>query len=201
MSILRRKLKFNPIRRRRREANTKYFSARPKKQKPKPIKEKKVTPVKEIYQIGDNGEILNTYPSVKAICEDSEQMRESYDQALKKNWMKAHGYFWIYKHQYDEGVRPDFSRQKRNIKIYAYEYLEYDSEKKPTEQGLEFIDRFYNAVECSKFLSISVSNIRKVLNQIKNYHKGYYFTYVPLNSTDENTADEKELAREFESDY
>lgn len=145
---------------------------------------------KKIYQVDDNGEIVGTWDDVKQICTnldpDQTIQRPGFDNALRKK-IKCRGYFWIWKHEWENGIRPDHSKQIRNIPVYAYspedkeelrrsEYRDY----KVDFDKMEFLGKFDNAVECANKLKISVSNIREVLKGNKILHKGYYFSFAPL---------------------
>lgn len=130
---------------------------------------------KLIYQVDDECKIVKTWDSVKQISKHFNKVRSAFDQSLREG-CKSSGYFWIFKHQWILGKRPDFTKQKRNIIIFAY-----------TGEDKKFIGKFKNAVIASKYLEISVSNIRCVCDEVKLIHRGFYFSYSPINIKDELT--------------
>jgi len=153
-----------------------------------------------LYQIDERSKIVKSWRSVKDIVEnfvpsnpDIHLNRSAFDQALRTGY-KAHGYFWIFKHEWKQGRRPDLGKQVRNKKIYAYQVKNFDSKKEISKQkkNATFVGRFFNAVQASDILDLSVSNVRCVLRGQKKIHKGHYFSFEPLEKKDEKLADKME---------
>lgn len=144
----------------------------------------------QILQLDDDFNIVKEWNcSIKEIAESPifKTQRTSFDQALRKK-MKAHGYYWMFRSEYDLGIRPPVEKQKRNKVVYAY--LPQLAKKlvpreAPLILGYTFISAYKNCVVASEDLNISVSNIRCVCDGKKLLHKGYYFSYTPLNPEDE----------------
>lgn len=124
--------------------------------------------------------VVKEWSSVLEISSFFNCQRTAFDQALRK-FMKSRGYYWIFKTDWDLGKRPNLEKRRNNVRIYAYTY---------SDKG--FIGRFKNAVDCSQFLEISVSNIRIVAQGEKKVHKGYYFSYYPLHEGEDVLADIQE---------
>lgn len=144
-----------------------------------------------IYQVNENLEIIGTWKSVKDINKSADFCyitRSSFDQALRK-LIRGAGYYWIFKHQWDRGVRPNLNKQKRNIRVYAY------------KEGTGFMGRFKNSVEVSDILDISVSNVREVLWGHKKIHKGYSFSYSSLRPEEDLISDIKDIIIDIENSY
>lgn len=122
---------------------------------------------KIVYQIGEGGEIVKTWESVKQIAFLLKLNRQTFNQALRDG-CRANGYWWIYKHQWDKGERIKMKNQIRNVPLLAY------------KDG-NFLGEFKNSVEASKKLKLSASNIRLVANpkHPKKDLKGYIFKHKP----------------------
>ena len=148
-----------------------------------------------IYKINDNLEIVETYKNVKEISISEKEKRANFDQALRKK-IKAKGFYYIFKHEWDLGVRPDPNKQIRYQNIYAYLPSEKitpllkEGDFSEDIKEYKFIGKFADAVEAAIYLEISVSNIRNVAQRkildkflVKKpllLHRGYYFSYTPL---------------------
>jgi len=144
---------------------------------------------RQLFQIehsisGENStfSVVAVWDSIKQVTDTLGYYREEIDQALKKGFVSS-GYFWLWSNQWNRGVRPDISKQVRNKRIYAYK----DDKK-------TFINRYKNAVIASKDLSISVSNIRLVCDNLKynssrQSHKDFFFSYKPLFEEDDILSD------------
>jgi hypothetical protein len=154
-----------------------------------------------IYQVDDNENIVKKWDSTQQIAAELDDektlMYQAFDQALKKGF-RSHGFFWFWAKEWDDPInpkRPNPVVGRRNILIFAYkpekELKSHEYNDLTVDHGeLQFVGKFANAVMCAIYLDIDVSNIRCVIhgkdskNKIKRLHKGYFFSYVPLNLSD-----------------
>jgi len=151
---------------------------------------------RKICQIDEEGNWVADFYNVKEIAEIFASSRTRFDQALRLGF-KAHGFFWMFKSDWDAGRRPDLTKQHRNIEIYVYNPYIFRSplRKSPDKfiwNRFEFIGRYANAVEAAKALDISVSNIRLVAQRKQEIHKGYWFNFSPLEENHSFIANMKE---------
>ena len=153
-----------------------------------------------IVQLNDDFEIVKkwdcTQDIAKNLSESETLAYQAFDQAIKKLY-RSHGYFWMLTVDYDNGIRPPVTIGRRNLTVYAYQPTQ---QLKPSEYNdltveidftkLKFLGKYKNAVMCAICLKIDVSNIRCVIHgqrgdgKTKRLHRGYYFSYVPLNPSD-----------------
>ncbi len=143
---------------------------------------------KKIYQLDQKGDIVGVYYNVLEIATLFNVSRTRFDQAIRLGY-KASDFFWILKSDYDLGKRPDLTRQKRNMDVYAYNpHLKKikeaidgnEAEFEFVYEKFTFIGRYYSSIIAGKVLDISSTNIRKVLNKKISLHRGYWFNYAPL---------------------
>jgi len=130
-----------------------------------------------ILQISSGFKIVEIWESVKQISTVLRKNRTAFDQSLRDKY-RAHGYWWIYQHEWDQGVRPNKEKQIRRKPIYAY-------------KNRKFIGAYQHSVEAAKELNLSACNIRLVAdpNHSKKILKGYTFNYKPKNKSEKYEAE------------
>jgi hypothetical protein len=62
-----------------------------------------------------------------------------------------------------------------------------------------FVGNYVNAVEAGEKLGVSVSNIRVVASGKKDVHKGYYFSYKPLDPSKVTTGNYDKTVDPYQS--
>jgi hypothetical protein len=154
--------------------------------------------LRDILQINDNFEIVAHWETTQKIAinllPNKVLKYQAFDQAIKKGFRSC-GFYWMHKEDWDKGKRPNVEKSVRNIEVYAYKVnkeLKKSEYNDPTIEvdikDLDFVGKFKNTVYCGIYLEISVSNIRCVLCKLnKRLHKGYFFSYSPLNLGEEET--------------
>lgn len=146
------------------------------KQTKKPILQiiaaNKVSP--ESYPLNYNGEKYIIFKRWNNIVEAKNKLgleHSHINNSLKKEY-SCQGYYWVYEENWYKEWEPSLKIQKRNRVIYAYSL----------ESG-EFKGKFIKAIIASRFLGVSVSNIRLCAREDhpKESTKGFVFTYTPKN--------------------
>ena len=133
----------------------------------------------ESYPKDYNGEEFIVYKEWDNIVEAHKALRLEHshiNNSLKKQYA-CKGYYWVYKEDWSKEWKPSSKIQKRNRPIYSY-LLESN----------EFKGKFPNAKAASRFLGVSVSNIRLCAREdhVKESTKGYVFSYIPKREEEEN---------------
>lgn len=164
----------------------------------------------EIYQLNEDLIPIKEWKNKKEIASWFNKQIQGVDLALRE-CVRFQGYYWTIKILYDkEGLRPLIT-DKRNEPIYCYNpsedilkryynYEDFDHDyfrKDGIKEQFQFIGRFRNSVIASKFLDISVTNIRRTAKKEKGiiFHKDYYFSFEPLLEIHQIEADIIDLSK------
>lgn len=147
----------------------------------------------EIYQLNEELEPIKEWSNKKEIANFYGKPIQGVDLAIRK-CCRFQGYYFVIKVLYEqEGLKP-LLIAKRNQNIYAYnppqEILDayYDGKilsqdyfrKEGIKEKFQFIGYFKNSVSVSKYLDISITNIRQCVKGQLLLHKEYFFSFSPL---------------------
>lgn len=153
----------------------------------------------QIYQLDEDFKIIKTWDNKKQIADHYKKKIQGVELAIRKS-CRFKGFYWVIKILYDkEGLRPLLT-EKRNTPIYTYDppleildnYWNFkisDFWADEWKNKFRFIGRFPNSVAASKFLDLSVTNIRRVSKEELILHKGYFFSFNPILEIHQLTAD------------
>ena len=90
--------------------------------------------------------------------------RSDIDQALRTQGM-TQGYWWMWKKDWDTGMRPDPRRRNKYLKVWVY------------DSDFNLLGEYSGAAEVSRYYGIAGSNIRLTCEGKKLFIKNYYFSY------------------------
>ena len=90
--------------------------------------------------------------------------RSDIDQALRTQGM-TQGYWWMWKKDWDTGMRPDPRRRNKYLKVWVY------------DSDFNLLGEYSGAAEVSRYYGIAGSNIRLTCEGKKLFIKNFYFSY------------------------